>query len=232
MTYRLLLSPQGEEGGGTSTPPAGDASDAFQRLLKKHNDDGTRLAEKLFGENYELRQKNSTLSARVPGEGAVVLQGDDAKDWQRYREFGKPSEVKASLESGRAAVAERDRLGKAESYRRVADHMGYTAPVFSRLAAQDDLAIEVVDGKEKGTDGKPVKVAVVKGDGDSATPLEQYVADHWAEFLPALGGKAARDPRGHSTPPPRPISAFPRDGTDDPIESVKQGLAATNRYAW
>jgi len=227
MIYRILLDPQGGDGSGTPAPAPADPSEGFKALLAKHNNDALRVAESLHDENYKLRQKNAALRSSVPDEGSVVLKGDDAKDWTKYRDLGKPSEVKASLDSGRVATEERDRFARGEVYRKVADAAGYKPSVFVQMAERDGLAVELVEGKK---DGKAVTTAVVKGEGDSTTPLEEYVDRNWSDFKPALVGGAGPEKKATSTTPPRRPFGMPASPSDDPDESARRALQSTGIY--
>ena len=113
----MLLDPQG--GDGTGARVVSDPAEAFRLLLEKEKNDAARLAEKLHAktlklesDNRKYRQRISELRGSLPGEGEAVLKGDDLKKWQRYRELGDPSEVKASLERLHAAL---DHLGSVEA---------------------------------------------------------------------------------------------------------------------
>lgn len=235
MTY--LLNAQGAEGNGASTPPPAtpavpDPSEGFRALLARSGNDAIRMAEKLYDDNFKLRQKNTTLKQSVPGDGAVVLKGDDAKKWEKYRALGEPAEVKASLDSGRDAATKLEAVGRAEGYRKVAEAAGYKPSVFARLAEQDGLSVELVeDAKSKGKDGKPVLVAVVKGEGETTTPLNEYVDQHWSDLKPALGGDQAKEKVAPATPPRRPFgmpAPAPDAGARNPLQ---EALVRTGAYS-
>ena len=227
MTRYILLDPQGGDGGGAPAPSV-DPNEGFKALLSKTNNDALALAEKLYAENYKLRQKASALKSSVPDEGSLVLKGDDAKDWQKYREFGKPAEVKASLESGRLAQSKLEGIGRAETYRRAAKTLGVNEAVFALKAEHDGLAVEFVEGK--GKDGKAVIQAVVKGEGDSTTPLNEYVDTHWSDLKPALGGPDSREKSRDATPPRRPFGAPAGDAPADRDEVVRKSLQSAGFY--
>ncbi len=226
MVRYILLDPQGGEGGGAPPTPV-DPNEGFKALLAKYNNDALVVAGKLHEENYKLRQKNAAMKATVPDEGAVVLKGDDAKDWQKYREFGKPSEVKASLESGRSATTKLEGIGRAESYRKAARTLDLNEAVFILAAEKDGLVVEFVE--DKGEDNKVVATAVVKGEGDSTTPLDEYVDKHWSDIRPALGGekKVAKDQGG--TPHRRPFGI--PDPAGDSRDGSQQTLIRSGIYA-
>ena len=116
MTYRILLDPQGGEGAGNNPDPkgAGDGdavAKAFQALLAKHNNDAGALATKLFDENHSLREKNRELAAKVPLPGSLVLSGDDVAAWPAYQKLGKPGDLEAAVNEGRAAKADLEKSG-------------------------------------------------------------------------------------------------------------------------
>lgn len=236
---RYLLDPQGGDGNGASTPPpanspsAPDPSEGFKALLAKNGNDAIRMAEKLFDENFKLRQKNTALKGSVPGDGAVVLKGDDAKKWEKYRALGEPAEVKASLDSGRDAISKLERNDKVAAYEKAAEVAGYKPSVFAALAERDGLTVEVVPGKqgEKGKDGKPVQVAVVKGEGDSTTPIDEYVDQHWSDFKPALGGAAEKAKATEATPARRPFGAPPPDPSREARDPLQDALIRTGAYS-
>lgn len=226
MSHRILLDPQGGEGTGASTPP--DPAEGFKRLLAKHENDAIRVAEKLYGENYELRRDNSALKGRVPAEGDVILKGDDLKRWQKYQELGDPADVRKSLDMGKEAVADRDRFRRAEGYEKAAQVAGLKPAVFRRLAEAEGLVIEIGEVKQ---DGKAVPTAFVKGEGDSTTPLGDYVDTNWSEFKPALVGEAAPEKKVTGTTPPRRPFAIPAaDPGMNPDDYARAKLQATGIY--
>lgn len=184
-----------DEGGGGGNDNNNDPNTAFQKLLEKHSNDGIRLAEKLFGENYgyrseirELKKQVGDLEGKVPANGAVVLTGDDIAAWSAYKALGKPDELKQGLEErgqlqGKLAGMQRDGL-----VRDVADVAQYKPGVLANLdriarAEGKELTYSVRDVTQQ--DGKTVKAAFVK-DGDKELPLSEYAQTNWADFLPAL----------------------------------------------
>lgn len=188
---RVWIELNAADSGGND---GGDSSAAFQRLLEKHNNDAARLSEKLFDENFnyrsEIRQLKAQLAdaaGKVPGDGAVVLTGDQAQAWTAYQALGKPEEIKQGLDERSQLQGKLTAQERAELLRGIAETTGYKASV---LASLDRTA--KVEGKsleftlrDQTIDGKPSKVAYVK-DGDKETALTEYAASAWADFLPAL----------------------------------------------
>jgi hypothetical protein len=221
---RILLDPQGGAE-GVVPPSAPDPAEGFRKLLEKHKDDGLRLAETLYGENFKLRERLRKAEDRVPGDTDVVLKGDDAKRWQVYRDLGEPGDIKKSLKAAESDAEDLGKLRRAESYRAAATVAGYKAEAFAPLAEAERLAVLVKD--VEGKDKKVVRAAFVKGEGDQLTPLRDYVDSRWTAFLPALGGPEAEPfPKPNGTPPRRSLTAPPPPPGDavDPIE------AETRRY--
>lgn len=217
---RILLETAATEttgGGSTETPPAPKPAEtappdtaAAEKLIAKHGSAAEAVRE-LMKDNHSVREKNRELSAKVP-EGAVVLKPEQAKAWEAYRQLGEPAELKTAKEERTAFANEvagfkrRDIHAEAAA---IADGgKGYKASVLNRLAEQDGITIEVVNEQK---DGKPVKVARVK-DGETTTPLDQYAASKWADFLPALkgSGQATTQTRAGGTPPPASGPGMPR----------------------
>jgi hypothetical protein len=62
--------------------------EAVAALAKKNGD--------LEGDNKKLRDQRADLNKKVPPEGAVVLQGDEAKRWEAFVALGKTPEELAA----------------------------------------------------------------------------------------------------------------------------------------
>lgn len=195
--FRLLLDPdaQGAAGDGSSsaqqaqsttatTPavPAGDPTEGYKKLLEKHQNDASRVAEKLYDENHSHRQTIRELKAKVPGDGSLVLNADQAKAWTAYLELGKPEEIHVLKSEHGQFATERQAAAREKFHGEIAEAHGYKASVLSRLIDQDQIEVEL---KDASVNGKTVKVAHVK-DGDQFTPLPDYAKAHWADFLEVL----------------------------------------------
>jgi hypothetical protein len=193
-------------------PQGGEAdegvADKFQARLAKMKGDAQAFAFQLYRDNYDLRQKNAELRARVPAEGAVILTGDDAARWQAYTALGAPDEVQAALSEGSTAKAEAARLQRAQTVQQAAQAAGFKPAVLERLIG--DLPLALADGK-----------ATVQTEA-GAVDLAAHAEAAWPEFLPAL--RAGTDPA-----PPR-VPSQPAGGTT----GAKQSAASSyikKRYA-
>jgi hypothetical protein len=215
---------------GTPGAGASEIRDALEALLKEHDGDRNSALRVLIQENQGLHGLLSDAEARLPADGSVVLSGDEAKAWKHYRELGEPADV-------RKAVAERDQfraeagtLRKKEVVREAATLHGFRPAVLEKLAAEVEVA--VVDGK--GKDGKPARLAVVREPGAKEgetveTPLADYAAARWADFLPSLQSEPQRAAPG--TPPRRAPGPAPAGSGEAPDATVYRSLIGSGRYA-
>lgn len=192
---RLTTGPSPE-----TDPPRPSASDTAQRF----NGDQIRMAEKinlLETDNYkqrdeirDLKRDNQDLKTKVPADGALVLTGDDASQYQALKALNlKPDEITKQLTDAKEAVTQRDALQRRDTIRQVADVSGYKASVLERLLADGDLP--VVKDVQETVQGKPttVKRAFVVKDGKDVA-LADHAKTEWSDFLPALGATAESAP--------------------------------------
>jgi hypothetical protein len=222
--YRILLDGKAAEGNGQDPPPP-DPAEGFRKLLAKHQDDGVRLAETLYGENFKLREKLREAEGRAPGDGALVLKGDDARRWEAYRSLGEPAECKK-------AFAERDQYrskselhDRVEGYDDAAGLLGWNVKAFRRLAVPENLRVGFDERKEAGETVRVPHVVVVDPKGEEKpVPLAEYVQVHAPELLPSLtGGSKVEPPVPRGMPPRRePIlhRPPPDDGRDPTIKET------------
>jgi hypothetical protein len=192
----------------TTTKPGSDDLDDLREMLaeirgslKGGGSAETKLAEAL-ADNFKLRERLREAKKSATPEGSVVLTGDDAKSWKKYRELGEPADVRKALDDGAAAKAEAESFRKAERDRRVAALMGWRPKVFSALAQADGLTIAVEDSEDG--EGKAPPTAYVMGEGSKRTPLADYAKSHWGDELAAL----ALDPN-QAVPPGPPVYGTP-----------------------
>ena len=205
---RYHQAEDGAPGGGTEPTP--DTTDkvlaAFERLLERAKGDGVALAQRLYRENYEYRDELRRTKEKAPPEGALILTGDAATLHQQYAALGRrPDEVAAALaELDTLRAQARDRA-RNDLVSEAAEAAGFKAPVLARLAPAD-LEIAV---KTEQWNGKPVKVAYVTA-GGKETPLADYAAAAWPDFLPALKAEAPRPALGTPQIPAQPANGQPR----------------------
>jgi hypothetical protein len=186
--------------------------------LKKSLDD-------FKSDNYDLREKNRQLKARLPEEGDLILKGDELKAWEAFQRLGDPRELKKRLDAGDRAATELGEVRRADSYQQAARLANFRPSVFAKFAKAAGIEVVVQPGKQKDRNGDAVPVPFVKDEGDSLIPLTDYAAKHWPDDLDLLkepdgsrGTPSLRDRR----PPPAPSSG------DGP--SYEEYLAASGRY--
>ena len=251
--YRILLFPEAVEGSeGTpavttetpATPPAekppvkapdqapaekpvvaSDPAEGFRKLLDKHANDGVRLAEKLYGELHDLREKNRELRGKVPGEGQTVLGAEDVTLFRSYQILGKPEDLKQAVYERDQFQSEAENLKREKVYTEAAKLTEFNPSVFALKAEREGLEIAITDGKDKS--GKPARVAVVVGAGEpdkdgkpTDQPLAMYAARHWGDLLPALRLDATHG---------RPSGGTPTGANGQPRPAVSPARATPRR---
>lgn len=192
--------PMASDGGGGVPPvnspqggaPQGDdlekrLLDAFASIANKQGGAdaaGVLLLQENKGYRDQiaaLKGEIDGLKGKVPGEGTVVLTGEQAAVWQAYQELGEPDEIKAT-KTGYAQL-QRNAL-----FQEAAAAHGYKAAVLGQLPGIDGYQIEV---REQEKDGKKVKVAIAKNGEGQERPLPELLQEKWADFTPALIEKPA-----------------------------------------
>jgi hypothetical protein len=220
----------GGSGGGSDDGGKVRASDLRSQLGTQVDEQTLmRILEKqseLLSDNHRLRGQRTTLkqqladaTGKVPAEGARVLTADEAKVYDAYTALGKPDALKQAIDANGQATAELLSLKREKTIAKAAEAAGFKASVLAQLAG--DLDIQTKAGK----DNKPLAV-VVKDDKE--TPLADYAAQEWADFLPALETKVA-----HTGQAPD-INAGARSNgrrtEQDLIDAETQRLMKTGRY--
>lgn len=180
---------------------------AFERRLAQMNGDATRLAEQLYRDNYEQREELRTLRAARPADGAVVLSPEQAAHWQAYQQLGTPEALTTERTQAQHLQERAARLEREQTLRRAAEVANLRPNVLARLP--DLPAVEVQEGETP-------SAFAVPADGQRVA-LTDYVAQHYADFLPALTSEAhspaSRTPypaqaNGKTPTPPNPALAY------------------------
>jgi hypothetical protein len=159
--------------------------------------DGEDLSERiaaLKAENYDLRHERKQLReerrrllASDPGENGIVLTGDDAKAWERYKALGSPEVI----ERAQVDAADLARFRNDEVVKRAGAIAKFKPALLGRLLSADALELEFGTSRREGMDTPTVNV---KGADGKLVPLEEYAASHWPDALPTL--RAGTDSRG------------------------------------
>lgn len=183
--FQLLRLAMGEDTGSTDDPPT--KPNKPSELIEKYSGDAIKMADKLadvLNDNHSLREWKRTTAARltelenkVPGDGAVVLKGDDLTRWQAYTELGSPDDLLTLRREHETLAQEIATRRKRDEIAQVAEIAGFKADVLQDIGATVTYEVREVDEQ-----GKKVKKVFVKQDEQTTVPIEQ----HFQKLLPAL----------------------------------------------
>lgn len=228
---RFFEPDTGTNPAGGNNPPADDRQN-LQGLLARHNNDAMAVVATLLSENHSLRDERRGLRGQLPAQGAVVLTAEQATQWSAYQQLGAVDALQTALTERTTLQTQLSGLQRQQLIGEVAGVANYKANVLGQLPGADKLTFDV---RESVVDGKPIKAVIVK-DGTTETPLAQYAAQHWADFLPALQAApapaaptgtafVAQNPGG-TAPAPTPLDAYAkrlqeqRDSVPNPLAPV------------
>lgn len=179
----------------------GDAEKAVSALLRDNlkyrerirggSDGAYKPDETLREENRNLNAEVERLQGMIPAAGAIVLTGDDATAWPKFKALNlapdKISEALKETDSLRAKITERD---KADVLTRAADAMGYKPSAFVKIAAAEGLHIEFKDVQVKDDDKTVTKslphVRKANDEKASLELLDTYAERELGDYMPAL----------------------------------------------
>lgn len=225
--FPLHLSPEGDGSGNGEGDGGEGADDAARELFASREGQSAvgKFAHKLWEDNKRVRDRNATLraentalKAKVPADGAVILTGDTAKEYQALAAAGVPlKDIPAKLTEGKTAAEGLAKLTKKENAREAAalmdDGAGWDVDVLVDRLERDGLHLEITTATEK-VDGQDVIVRVpkVRAAADAAAQLvdlSAHAETNWKKYLPSLRADAApedRQSRQPSTTTPTPAS--------------------------
>lgn len=224
-------------GGGASpdvTPPGDPSStvaENLRKLLDKHNGDALALAAALFDEKYADRESHrkvreqkdaliAELQAKIPGDGALVLQADEAEAWQAYRSLGTPDSLAVTMRNKDELQGELARLRKEQTLNEVAAATGWNLVALQDLDRTNPDPLEYTI--QRGDDGK---TAVLVKVGEEQKPLPEYVAEKRPALLPALQTEQGVGQQGRAVWPQQVGGAGAAGGK--PTEAVLRKTMAT-----
>lgn len=176
----------------------------FQRVAGKYG--GEKEASlRLTRDNFKYRERIKALERELeaaksaaPSEGATVLSGDDAKEWEAFKALGKKaSEVSASLTKGEEATAKLAGMEWEQGARKAAQAAGITnADAFLLLPGVRDLTFETRTEKE---DGKDVERVLYKGKDGEAKTLTRDAIESRADWKPLAAALFTEESADRST---------------------------------
>lgn len=168
----------------TPTPkpePVPDLGKLVADAVAKHGDQ-TQALKVFAADLYAAKDDLKAVRSKLPADGALVLTGDDAREWGAYRNLGKPSDLKRAVEERETFASENATHRRNDELSIVAEKAGVKLPVLKTLAG----SLVFGEAKIKGKDGKEAVVQTVK-DGDAEpVAFDEYATKHWGDFLPAL----------------------------------------------
>lgn len=177
-----------------------DLADAKATVKKLEREKDEREAENAKHRERirTLEAEKATIEALLPGDDSIILTGDDAKAWEAYKELGQPELVKVKLDDYDRATSEASSLKRRELVDKAArdpqdeTRYRYKPSVLERLLTDAQITA--------GKDGYTVKA------GETEKPLEKWLEEDQADFLPALqsapaGTPAVRQPGDRRTVP-------------------------------
>jgi hypothetical protein len=202
-------------------------TEAAERIRTNREQDVSRLTEELQHAEEELRKHQTA--------GNVVITKEEAALFDRVKKLGKPEDVAAGkldliVAEVEAGMNERGTL-RAENVknkldlvtREASDLTGFNfdalRTVLTHPELSKDVALVVKSVKDKDDTSKQVRKAfvVTKDDKDKEieVALDEYAAEHWTAFMPALEAESENGggERGTKLTRQRPSSG--RSGDDD-----------------
>jgi len=177
----------------------------------------TEAANQLYRDNLKARRRNRTLKGIIETmcdtlgisfhqleeveEGSRILAPNDVKKWEAFSELKlEPEKVKEALTERETLLQKQQKQDRKDLYARAAESLGLNKKVFTRLAEQDQLTIEVTEVNGEG-DTKIDRALLVKLDAEgkrvSTEPLKEYVDRNWKDFGPSLQSDNSDD-EGHT----------------------------------
>lgn len=177
-----------------------EITDAEYRQFMRYQTLGTveeleRLPKKvseLEADNKGQRDEIRDLKEKVPGDGALVLTGEDAKRYPTLAELGDPKEVAEKLQAGEAARAALADVQWRENARAAATAAGLNPDAFLALPGVKGLDFEI--RTEKDGDEEVRRAYATPKEGDDRKPVAlstDYIEarDDWKPLRPALVAK-------------------------------------------
>lgn len=187
--------------------------EGFKNLLDRYDKDSTALAQKLYDENYNYRQKNKALIAEVDalkeqaiGEDQVAISSSDASALNEYRELGTPEEIKTSLVTLSEKEERLTSLQREAKLAKVSTDYGFNPKVLATLTNGNEIVI-AEDGKATIED----------------VELRAYAEANWPDFMSSL----VAEPVGTRFPEQTGVSGKNKTKDEETQELVDSYLGNT-----
>lgn len=224
---------EGTGGSGGSNTDADDLLASIRTLLPKGGEgaDADAINKALFRDNYRLREDRRNLrtqlaskTTKVP-DGALLLEGDDAKAYQAFKGLGlSPEQISEVL------VAHDD-LSTRVTATDAATALGWKPKVLQDLISSKGLVIEDREVTDNGAKKQVPHVIEYDGDKEKATPLADY--EPLKEYHPSLvatdGGTGGRTHQSGIRVPSQQSTGGRPSGEAAPSQVVQNQLSSRYR---
>jgi hypothetical protein len=180
-------STEQQEGGPHPADVSEEVEKEVRRFMQKNGGGGFSTVHQLLQKTERLAAERDAYKERVPPEDAVVLTGQDAEDYKKYRQFGGPDEVEEGLEELDEYREREQKEKELAALDKAAQIAGFDSDAFREIAAPRDLDVQfrVVGDSEEEKEERPF-VVVESGDEKERVPLEKYVQQNMAWAMPSL----------------------------------------------
>lgn len=173
-----------------ATPPVPtlrpEAEPGFEKLLQRYGGNSDAVSTLLYRDNYDLRQQIGEANKKVPVEGAIVLTGDEANNYQAYLATLtdlnlKPDDIKTEILSKR----QYERDAQLAEVATVAD---WNLEALKAVQGIDTLKFEIKEEADPADANIKVKKVFTLDAEGKEIPLDQLPTI--APLLPALQKQA------------------------------------------
>jgi hypothetical protein len=196
---------KGGAGGGDKDKPEDVARKLLEqakKLITKEGGAESALVT-LLEDNKALRERNRTLSEKVPGEGSVVLSKTDAADFETLKALGKPADIKKMVEEHPKLVEFKTTRERTDLVRDAARLMDWSPDVLTDIVNARGLTVEIKSEKikkEGSNETETVRVPYVKAaNATEAVALAAFAKDNLADYMPVLKSKGGNGGGGGDT---------------------------------
>jgi hypothetical protein len=160
-----------------------------------------RDAQRARARAREAELKISEVEKKLPTDGSIVLNGDDAKEYTEFKKLGrKTAEITTDLNKLGGLEARVTGMEREKDCTKVCDLLGYKHPpvLLDQLNGRKmDLTFRKAKVKdEEGKDVEQDNVPCVRAQGDEKapwTPVQEWVEKDLKLYLPALLGTSESD---------------------------------------
>lgn len=178
------------------TSEAGERSDMSGFLTSILAREGSQEAalkvlanDSLKARRQKQRVQKELADLKEAHERQRTLSDEDAARFDAYAALGTPEEVTARLAKQEELAAKLARQEHDARVREAADALGWKASVLGDLVGVKQLTLGTTTVTEQDRHGKRTEKSVPAFDVDgTAVAVEQYVAEHLADYLPSLQG--------------------------------------------